>query len=241
MMKSFRELRDSLPSNTVVVTFCQFDPPTNKHDLLVQFVNKIAELYKADALIFIHNDGIIPLQRRLYYLNLLYPDVTFKPTESVTLAQAIVPLRNRYRNLVVISNLMDRFEVPVKFDILKLIDINPYISFDQLSEDAVDLALNGNFEQFKAKLPLRMRTIDARRMMNDIRLSCGKDELRMEVNVPVNNIREQYIKGQIFKLDDVVCVEGQDLTIIHRGTNYVVLSDKQGNTISKFLSDLTYG
>lgn len=237
-MKSFRELRDSLPSNTVVVTFCQFDPPTNNHDLLVQFVDKIAELYKADALIFIHTDGIIPLQRRLYYLNMLYPNVLFKPTDSFSLAQAVVPLRNRYRNLIVISNSIDRFEVPVKFDILKVIDVNPYISFDQLSENAVALALNGNFEDFKAKVPVRMRTIDARRMMNDIRLSCGKNELRMEVNAPVNNIREQYIAGQIFKLNDVVCVEGQNLTIVHRGTNYVVLSDDQGHTISKFLSDL---
>ena len=239
-MKSFQELRASLPSNTAVITFCQFDPPTSKHDLLVQFVEKIAELYKADALIFIHDEGAIPLHRRLYYLNLLYPDMTFKVSADATLAQAAASLRQRYRNLIVISNTFDSNEVPAKFDIIKTININPYISFDEMSKDAVSLALSGNFNEFRSKLPVRTRMIDARRMMNDIRSTYGEPELHLEVSVPYNEMRERYINGQIFNINDTINIEGQDMTVIRRGTNYVVLLDSNGQTVSKFLSDLKY-
>lgn len=121
---------------------------------------------------------------------------------------------------------------------VKVVNVNPYISFDKASESAIDQALAGNVDEFRSKVSLRLRVMDARRMMNDVRLAKGKPEIQLEIKTPFNRIRELYIAGHIFNVGDKVTVEGQQMEVVKRGTNHLVLLNSTGQAISKFLSDI---
>ena len=52
------------------------------------------------------------------------------------------------------------------------------------------------------------------------------------------NIREQYMKGNIFNIGDTVLFNPQEFTIKERGTNYLFLEDAFGNQTKKWLQDV---
>lgn len=52
------------------------------------------------------------------------------------------------------------------------------------------------------------------------------------------NIREQYMKGNIFNIGDTVLFNNQEFTIKERGTNYLFLEDAFGNQTKKWLQDV---
>lgn len=52
------------------------------------------------------------------------------------------------------------------------------------------------------------------------------------------NIREQYLRGNIFNIGDIVLFNNQEFTIKERGTNYLFLEDANGNQTKKWLQDV---
>lgn len=237
-MKTFREFNAQLPKNTLVTAYCKFDPPSTKHDLLIQFIQKVADIYNGEFAIFITENGIIPIKRRLHYLSLLYPKGRFIVTSALTLAQAIDELNNKYYNIIAISDTLKTEDVKYKFNYIKIINVSPYLDFDQYSDELVTAATTGDWKKFKTNIPNHMRFIDAQRMMNDIRVALNLSEIKIEPNSSGDNIREQYIQGQIYKLGDTLNIDNQDMKIIKRGTNYVILENSFNQTFSRFIHDL---
>lgn len=239
-MKTFRQLRESLPNSAAVVAFSRFDPISDRHDLLVQFVLKLAALYNADPVVFVDSSGLVDINSRLDYLHVLYPQCQFKSSDDY--ANSAASLYPQYRNLVAIANsgLTKTKQVPANFDFVKIVFVSPAVDFEQHAEPMKLTANAGQFKTFRSKVPSHMRMIDAHRMMNDVRLAGGFNPLPLDnlMGVPIDNVREQYIQGYLYPLGSQINYQGSLLEVVHRGTNYLVLKDGYQNTIKKFLREL---
>jgi hypothetical protein len=88
-------------------------------------------------------------------------------------------------------------------------------------------------------LPSTMRDIDGRRLMNDIRMGLGMQAVREQVVFKKDELREQYFKGEIFNIGDVV-EQGDDVyQIVNRGSNHILVQEKTGELVSKWITDVT--
>jgi hypothetical protein len=74
--------------------------------------------------------------------------------------------------------------------------------------------------------------------MNDLRESMGLDIIKTSINLPKDNLREQYFNKQIFNVGDMVESAGQLLEITKRGTNYVICTNATGETSTKWLHEI---
>jgi len=81
-----------------------------------------------------------------------------------------------------------------------------------------------DFEQFKLGLPKGFR--DGAKLFSDVRKFMGINE---EYNLTLEELnRDLYIRGEIWNVGDVVkTTDGDEGTIIRKGTNYVVFEDMQ--------------
>lgn len=230
-VKNFKTLVAELPRKSIVTAFCRCDPITSKHYLLMKFLEKTAETHHADSVIFVTEDGVIPINRRLHYLKLAYPNIHYKVTSAITFTQAITELK-QYKNIIAISDTLESTKY------IKVINVKPYIDFDDHSEKLLSLAQNGDWDQFQDNAPSTLRTIDIRRMFNDIRVANGQEVILEDCASGGNALREQYLSGTIFNLGETVTIAGVPMTITRRGTNYVSLIDELGKIQTKFLTDL---
>ena len=57
---------------------------------------------------------------------------------------------------------------------------------------------------------------------------------------PVSDIREDFVKGKLFDLGDTVIVKKSDEmgTVVHLGTNYVVVQLDEDTTVRKWIDDI---
>lgn len=260
-MKKYRQLVESLPSKTVVFAFGRFNPPTTGHQLLVEFVKKLASQKRADHLIYAsrsHDEKKNPLtlDRKLHYLGLMFPGTNFAGASAAqpTFIQAAAAINSRYRNLVMVAG-SDR--VPEYKKILEKYNGKDFnydsiqvVSAGERDPDSDDvsgmsaskmraLAQKGNFEQFKQGVPSRMRDIDARRMMNDVREGMGLEPIKEQLNIKPDTLREKYFQGEIYNVGEIVeSLTGQKYEIVKRGTNYLLCKDDTGNVQSKWIHEV---
>ena len=174
---------------------------------------------------------IVKCSNLIHYLKLAYPNIHYKVTSAITFTQAITELK-QYKNIIAISDTLESTKY------IKVINVKPYIDFDDHSEKLLSLAQNGDWDQFQDNAPSTLRTIDIRRMFNDIRVANGQEVILENYASGGSTLREQYLSGTIFNLGETVMIAGIPMTITRRGTNYVSLVDELGKTQTKFLTDL---
>jgi hypothetical protein len=103
-------------------------------------------------------------------------------------------------------------------------------------------ATKGDFAKFKNDLPSTMRAIDARRMMNDVRIGMGLTPIKEQLNISADTLREQYVKGEIYKVGEIVeAVNGAQFEVVKRGTNYLLVKDAEGQLTSRWLHEVVQG
>ena len=73
--------------------------------------------------------------------------------------------------------------------------------------------------------------------MNDIRDGMGLPEIRYNLNIETNPLREEYISGKIFNVGNVVESKGKWYQIVGKGTNYLHVKDGYGNSSKKWLQE----
>lgn len=238
-MKTYKHLLDSLPPKTTVFAIGSFCPPTLKHQVLVQVVDKLAEQYKANHVIFVTKDtkSLLEDSRKLYHLNQLFPKTQFILSSALP-NEIIKSLHETQRNLVYVtdSNLTQKKLVEQYNG--KVFSINN-LNLRANSADLQALASKGLFEEFKSGLPSNTRSIDARRLMNDLRESIGLQSIKPIINISTNVLREKYFNKEIFNIGDIVEYADQKLEIIKRGTNYVICKDDNGITTTKWLHEVS--
>lgn len=259
-MKKYSQLLTELPSKTVVFAYGRFNPPTIGHELLVKVVKKVAAANHADHVIYASRSqdpkkNPLSVDKKVHYLSLMFPGTKFAPATDVesTFLQAAKQLNKKYKNIIMVAG-SDRAEL---FDLLHRYNGNLF-HFDTIngvSAGARDpdsdtasgmsaskmraLASQADFVQFKRGLPSSMRELDARRMMNDVRHGMGLEVVKEGTNLNTDALREQYHRGEVFAIGDIVESRGVQYEIAKRGSNHLLLKTPDGTHVSKWLRDVT--
>lgn len=259
-MKNYKTLVESLPSKTVVFAFGRFNPPTTGHELLIKAVKKLASMNKADHVIYASRTqnskkDPLPVNKKIHYLNLLFPGTHFVPAseEIRTFIEAVKALNGKYKNIIMVAGsdrthefktILDKYNgKEFSYSSIQVISAGER---DPDSDNATGMsatkmrsaASKGDFNNFKRGLPSHVRDIDAKLLMNDVREGLGLDHIKEQIKFSVDEIREKYFNGEIFKEGDLVESNNQKFTIIKRGTNHLLVEDENGMKFSKWIKDV---
>ena len=261
LMKKYSQFLKELPNKTVVFAFGRFNPPTTGHELLIKAVKKLAATHKADHAIYASKTqdskkNPLTVDKKVHYLNLMFPGTHFVAAneQERTFIEAVKNLNKKYKSLIMVAG-SDR--VPEYEKILTKYngkdfhyDTVQVISAGERDPDADDAtgmsaskmraaASKGDYSHFKQGLPSTMRDIDGRRLMNDVRMGMGLDSIKEQINLVKNDLREQYFRGEIFNIGDIVEANGQSYEIVKRGSNHLLLKEQSGKLVSKWLQDVS--
>lgn len=261
LMKKYSQFLKELPSKTVVFAFGRFNPPTSGHELLVKAVKKLAASNKADHAIYASKSqdakkNPLSVDKKVHYLDLMFPNTNFvaaNPNER-TFIEAAKSLNKKYKNLIMVagSDRVPEYEkILTKYNGSEFhFDTVQVISAGERDPDSDDasgmsaskmraLATKGDYNGFKKGLPSTMRDIDGRRLMNDVRQGMGLDVVKEQINLVKDELREQYFRGEIFNIGDIVESAGVSYEIVKRGSNHLLLKEESGKLSSKWIQDVT--
>lgn len=259
-MKNFKQLVNELPSRKIVFTFGRFQPPTVGHELLVKAVQRVAKSQKADHVIYTSRSqdkkkNPLDVKRKVYYLKRMFPQANIVGAGETTrtFIEVAKELNKRYKQIVMVAGsdrvteynrILNEYNgKEFNFETIQVVSAGER---DPDADDASgmsgtkmrELAKKGDFNTFKKGLPSTLTTTDARRLMNDIRVGIGMEELKEEVKFETDLLREMYHKGDIFLVGQIVESKGQKFEIVDRGANYLSVVDRKGNISKKWLSDV---
>ena len=105
-------------------------------------------------------------------------------------------------------------------------------------------ASENDFISFAQGLGTSLSNKDSKKIFTDVRSGMGikeesvfKRHLELE---PVSDIREEFVKGNLFDLGDTVIIKESDEmgTIVHLGTNYLVIEISEERVVRKWLEDV---
>ena len=237
-MKDYKQLLRELPSKTVVLACGRFNPPNLGHELLVKTVKKLAEQKSADHVIYASNlsdakKNPLLVEKKLQYLDLVFPKTNFVES-SDGIGDQIKKLRENYKNIIVVTsgdkvNSLKKYKV----ETICIGDKDP-----DGEDSSRSLAAKGLYEQFKKGLPSSIRELDSRRLMNDIRIGSGLEPIKEQINLVKDDLREQYFRGEIFNVGDLVENNDIEYEIVKRGSNHLLLKDNAGKLISKWIQEV---
>lgn len=250
-MKAYRQFLKELPSRKVVFALGGFQPPTQAHELLIKAVNKISEEQGASKVIYAASDDkSIPSDRKMYYLKRMFPESSFRHIEATTksLVEVATELNKRYNNAIMVAGsdqvadykrILERHNgKEFKFDTITVVsagDRDP----DTESLKLKDAVKKGDFDTFKESMPHSLTSVDARRLMNEMRVAIGVEPLKEQVTFTKDWLRESYFRGEIYHIGDLVESAGERYEVVDRGSNYLVVVNTEGITSRKWLQDVS--
>jgi nicotinic acid mononucleotide adenylyltransferase len=259
-MKKFKQLIKELPSKKVVFAFGRFQPPTTGHELLVNAVKKLAGS-TADHVIYASKtedkkSNPLHVARKVYFLKRMFPKTNFvaASAEVRTPIEAAKELNKKYKNIVLVAGsdrvasfqklLNDYNGKEYHFDTIEVVSAGER---DPDSDSASGMsgtkmreaAKKGDLEMFKRGLPHTLTTVDAKRLMNEIRAGMGLDVIKESIKFEANELREMYRNNQIFKLGELVEDANGVYEIVDRGTNYLTVVDQEGTMQKKWLTEVS--
>ncbi|CAB4168077.1 hypothetical protein UFOVP1666_158 [uncultured Caudovirales phage] len=232
-MRQYRQLVESLPKKTVVFSFGRFQPPTAQHELLLKISQKVALNDSADHVIVVSTledkkKNPLSVERRLHYLKMMFPTLKFVPSDSVT--DSIKTLSKKYKNVIMVAG-GDAYNRHIKT--ISTGERDP----DESSSKMISAASKGDYNAFKAGLPNGVRDINGKLLMNDIRLGMDLEVIKERIKYDVDVIREKYFNKEIFNIGDSVESAGLIYEILDRGSNYITVSDSNGEISKKWIQD----
>ena len=246
-MKTFKEAR----GDTAVFTFGRFNPPTTGHEKLIdalareQGKNPGAPMYVYPSHSQNPKKDPLPHNKKVAYMKKMFSK--YKKNIKVSRARNVfdiaVELYNKGHKAIVMvvgsdrvdefSDLLDKYNgVDGRHGFYGFDDIK-VVSAGERDPDAEGVegmsaskmraaAQSDDYEQFKLGLPKGFR--DGEKLFKDVRTFMG---IKEEYNLTLEELnRDLYIRGEIWNVGDVVkTTDGDEGTIIRKGTNYVVFED----------------
>jgi len=260
-MKAYSQFLKELPSKKVVFAFGRFQPPTIGHELLVKAVDKLAKEQNASHCIYASKtedkkSNPLPVSRKVYYLKRMFPEANIKaagPTTR-TLIEVAKELNKKYKNIIMVAGsdrvpeykrLLEQYNgKDYNFDTIQVVSAGER---DPDSDSASGMsgtkmreaAKKGDFASFKKGLPHTLTTVDAKRLMNELREGMGLGVVKEQVKLTTDWLRESYYRGEIYNVGQVVESNGKQYEILSRGSNYLTLVDSDGTTSRKWITDVT--
>lgn len=238
-MKDYKQLLKELPSSTIVCAAGEFDPPTVAHEMLVKTVKRLAEEKNSAHVIFTHpsKNSILQEDKKSQYLSLMFPKTNFNNL-SESFSASVADLKKKYKNVIVVagSDQMNSLKRGLKESVqfVAITEKDP----DTNETKMKSLASKALFEEFKKKLPTSIRELDSKRLMNDVRQGMGLEPIKEQLNLVKDELREQYFRGEIFNVGELVESSGQQFEIVKRGSNHLLLKDQSGELVSKWITDV---
>lgn len=215
----------------------KFNPPSKQHDLLIKVVKKAAQQRKADCQIHISGccDKKNPLDysKKIQYLKSFFPHTDFIQNDK-SVADTVKTLTSKYKNVIIVSSQ----KIPEKIKKLDAVEVIS-VDTDADNNDLIKCASKGDYAEFKKDLPLMVRDLDGKRLMNDIRSSMGLEPIKEQINLVKNELREKYFRGEIFNEGEFVECDETLYKIIKRGSNHLLLQNESGKKVSKWVQDVT--
>jgi len=264
MMYTFRDLLEA--PQTIVFTFGRFNPPTTGHEKLIQKVASVAgsnkfRIYPSHT----QNPKKDPLP---YALKIAYMRKMFKKYAKNIIADkdaktAIMVaeklFKEGFKNLIMVagsdrvkefSTLLNRYnDAPdKKGNQLFKFDSVEVVSAGERDPDAEGVegmsaskmraaATVGDFDQFQMGLPAEFK--DGKKLFRDLRKNMGiREEKDMGEMNDIESLRDAYLTGKIWNIDDIVEANGVEGRIVNRGTNYLSYCDGTGKVHKAWLHEI---
>ena len=244
-MKTFSEAR----GDTAVFTFGRFNPPTTGHEKLINALAREAGSGQPMYVYPSHSQNAkkdpLPHAKKVAYMKKMFPRYkkNIKVSKSRNVFDIAVELYKKGHKAIVMvvgsdrvqefANLLDTYNgVDGRHGFYGFDDIR-VVSAGERDPDAEGVegmsaskmraaAQADNYDEFKLGLPKGFK--DGQKLFKDVRTNMG---LKEEYNLTLEELnRDLYIRGEIWNVGDVVKTnDGDEGTIIRKGTNYVVFED----------------
>ena len=262
LSKRLQEAKD----DTVVFAFGRFNPPTVGHAKLFKKVEAEGKNAKDHFVFGSHSfdNKKNPLNPKLKQkvLAKAFPKsnvkISSKQTPTALHIASMLYAQGEYKNLVMVAGsdriqefqtLLDKYNGKsgrhgeYNFDTIKV------VSSGERDADATDdsgasgtkmreYAARNDYESFAKYSPQTLSDRDVKSIFNAVRKVMPK--LDREEFEPIDNIREDYLLGNVFQIGDQVfdLNEKKQYKIIEHGPNFVYCEGEDGNVYTKWLSDI---
>ncbi len=263
-MKKFRELVEQ--KDNVVFTFGRFNPPTTGHEKLIQKVKSVAgsqpyRIYPSQS----QNQKKDPLPHalKIAYMRKMFPkharNIVADKDSRTAIDIAVKLYDEGFKNLTMVvgSDRVKEFERLLKtyngvggkrHGYYKFDNIN-VVSAGERDPDAEGVegmsaskmrkaASDGDLDSFQQGLPSGFK--DAKKLYLDVRKYMGiREQKDMGEMTDTESLRDLYLTGQIWNIDDLVEANGVEGRIVRRGTNYIAFNDRDGKVHKAWLHEIT--
>lgn len=250
---------------TLTVAFGRFNPPTTGHEKLLDAVADVAG--KGDYKIYPSrsNDpkkNPLDPDTKISYMRKMYPKHSEKIMNDAGSKTIFDVLKQAHAdgysdvNIVVGSDRQAEFEKLSKQYNGQLYDFKNLnvVSAGERDADAEGVegmsasklrkaAAEGDFKTFRSGVPSALDDKEARQLYNHIRKTMSYEEFELWEIAPKfdwQNLRENYIEENIFKVGDIVENLNTGLVgkIIRRGTNYLICVTEDSLMFKSWIKDV---
>lgn len=177
----------------------------------------MAESLGTTFTVYLCPGGLLSEEKQESYFAAAFPNVSYKKVETSPFP-------------------VESTDIYVVGDSLKVYQLSESVEIPRIAGTMRIEAASGNYYSFKSHLPLGMKDIDSRALFNDVREALGHG--RIDFSRKHSDLRDSYIRGDSYRVGEVVLYEGTELTIAKRGTNYLVCTDQDGRVVQKWLHEV---
>ena len=260
----FRELVEQ--KDNVVFTFGRFNPPTTGHEKLIQKVKSVAgsspyRIYPSQSQN--QKKDPLPFALKVAYMRKMFSRFAkniVADKDSRTAIDIAVKLYDEgFKNLTMVvgSDRVKEFQRLLttyngvegkrhgyyKFDSINVVSAGERdpdaegvegMSASKMRKAASD----GDFDSFQQGLPSGFK--DDKKLYLDVRKYMGiREQKDMGEMTDTESLRDLYLTGQIWNIDDLVEANGVEGRIVRRGTNYIAFNDRDGKVHKAWLHEIT--
>ena len=253
----------------LTVVFGKFNPPTKEHKKLFSEADRIAmggeiRIYPSRS----QDPKKNPLNpnRKIAYIKKMFPEVAEEIVNNPEMKSIFDVLlaanEDGYVNVNIIvgsdrqaeiQNLANKYNGKYyQFTEIRVIPTGNFDAEKDLSGISSGMlrkaAADNNFREFKRGMPKTMDENDSRKLFNEVRTAMGfKATVKENYNLweispdlDFKNLRENYVKNKIFKVDDIVESMNTGLVgkVIRRGTNYLICVTEEDVMFKSWIKDV---
>ena len=265
MMFTFKDLMIE-GSGLVVVSFGRFNPPTIGHEKVIEKVSSIAgsapmRIYPSHT---VGPRDPLPHTKKIAYMRKMFPRYKkniIADKQAKTIINIAVKLYDEgFTDMVMVagSDRVAEFEKLLnsyngvegkrhgyyKFNTLRIINAGQR---DPDSEGVEGMSASkmraaaqaSNYKEFKSGIPNTLSDKDCKKLYLDVRKHMGiREEKDMGELTDFESMRDAYLTGKVWNIDDIIEANGHHGKIISRGTNYISFVDEDNKIHKAWLHDI---
>ena len=263
-MRRFLELIEQ--KENIVFTFGRFNPPTTGHEKLIKKVASVAgsnpfRIYPS----YSQNQkkDPLPFALKIAYMRKMFSkyarNIVADKDARTAINIAVKLYDEGFKNLTMVagSDRVKEFSSLLKnyngvegkrHGFYKFDSIN-VVSAGERDPDAEGIsgmsaskmraaAYDGDFDSFVQGVPVGFK--DVKKLYLDVRKYMGiREERDMGEMNDFETLRDMYLTGKIWNIDDLIEANGVKGKIVRRGTNYVAFNDSDGKVHKAWLHEIT--